>query len=219
MIKDLDIQINTCCRFCNPPEKERILYENDNFYIMLSLGPIVEGYTLLVSKKHIGCCADIQDELYNEYIFLYQKIKSILKSTYGNVICYEHGRSGSCLIPIEGSKHCFHAHMHFIPVDTKLNELVSFDFKNSVLLKDLSQLRKYFLLNASRYLFVEDEESMKIYPNIEKIRRQYLRFKTAKAINKEELYDWVKYQGWDEIYNAKMKLQSKFKNLVCDQSK
>lgn len=219
MIQDLHLQINNYCRFCNPPDKERILYESENFYIMLSLGPIVEGYLLLVSKQHIGCCADIPDEQFEEFIFLYEKVKVILKESYGNVICYEHGRAGSCLIPSSGSKHCFHAHMHFIPTKINLNELVKKDFKNSILLKDLSQLRKYFLLNGSPYLFAEDDKSMNIYPNIVNLKRQYLRFITSRAINQEELYDWVTYQGWEKINLAKDKLHSKFKiqNLICNQ--
>ena len=52
-IEDLKFQIESGCRFCNPPEKERILMETDNFYVMVSLGPIVEGYLLIVAKKHM----------------------------------------------------------------------------------------------------------------------------------------------------------------------
>ena len=78
MILDLNVQIENFCRFCNPPDKDRILYETENFYVMLSLGPIVEGYTLLVTKQHVGCCADIPDALMEEFIYLYNKIKNIL---------------------------------------------------------------------------------------------------------------------------------------------
>ena len=52
-IVDLACQLEETCRFCYPPEKERILYATENFYVMASLGPIVEGYLLIVSKKHI----------------------------------------------------------------------------------------------------------------------------------------------------------------------
>lgn len=58
-IVDLACQLEETCRFCYPPEKERILYATENFYVMASLGPIVEGYLLIVSKKHIPACANI----------------------------------------------------------------------------------------------------------------------------------------------------------------
>lgn len=45
-IVDLACQLEETCRFCYPPEKERILYATENFYVMASLGPIVEGYLL-----------------------------------------------------------------------------------------------------------------------------------------------------------------------------
>lgn len=50
-IVDLACQLEETCRFCYPPEKERILYTTENFYVMASLGPIVEGYLLIVSKN------------------------------------------------------------------------------------------------------------------------------------------------------------------------
>lgn len=50
-IVDLACQLEETCRFCYPPEKERILYATENFYVMASLGPIVEGYLLIVSKN------------------------------------------------------------------------------------------------------------------------------------------------------------------------
>src|SRR5687767_6720535 len=110
----LEEQMIKECRFCNPPDKDRILYETDNFYIMLSLGPIVEGYTLLVSKQHIDSCANVPYELLSEFDMLYHKTKNILATEFGSCIAYEHGRAGTCMIPMENSKHCFHAHMHFV---------------------------------------------------------------------------------------------------------
>ena len=74
-IIDLACQLEETCRFCYPPEKERILYVTENFYVMASLGPIVEGYLLIVSKKHIPACANIPNEIFQEYLDLKEKVK------------------------------------------------------------------------------------------------------------------------------------------------
>jgi len=37
---------------------------------MVSLGPIVEGYLLIVTKEHIGACLHIPEEYYEEFIDL-----------------------------------------------------------------------------------------------------------------------------------------------------
>lgn len=210
MIEDLEQQIQDKCRFCNPPEKERILHETENFYIMLSLGPIVEGYLLLVSKSHISCCAEIPKGVTSEFDSLYKMAKEILIKEYGQCICYEHGRAGSCLIPAEGSKHCFHAHMHFVPVKASLNKEIAKEF-SGLLIKDLSEFRTSYKKTFLPYLFVDDGEKI-IYTIEDKLRSQYLRFKTAKAIGKEELWDWVNHQGWDKINSGKLKLRHSFKN-------
>src|SRR5947209_721480 len=85
------------CRFCVPPQKERILYETDNFYVMLSLGAFVEGYVLINSKTHEDCCAAFDDKMGPEFDELFQKTKAILLKSYGACLCFEHGRAGACL--------------------------------------------------------------------------------------------------------------------------
>jgi diadenosine tetraphosphate (Ap4A) HIT family hydrolase len=208
MIQDLDLQIEATCRFCNPPEKERILYESDNFYVMLSLGPIVEGYALLVSKQHIGCCAEIPEELSFEFESLYTKIRSLLVSEYGSCISYEHGKAGSCLVPTEGSKHCFHSHMHFVPVNIQLNEIVQKDFSKYVELSDLRDFGKSYNAYKSPYLYVDDGRKI-MYIDVYDVRSQYLRYNTAIATNNDKLWDWVKYQGWEKVNSGISRLKGK----------
>jgi diadenosine tetraphosphate (Ap4A) HIT family hydrolase len=212
MIKGLEEQILQTCRFCNPPEKDRILYETDNFYIMLSLGPITEGYSLLVSKQHFACCGAIPREFKTEFKNLYVSLRSILTDVFGACICYEHGRAGSCLIPIEGSKHCFHSHMHFVPASVQLNKLVKMDFDEIKLETLDSFFDIYEKLNSPPYLYVDDT-NMNFYGINENIRRQYLRYLTARSIGREHLWDWVNYQGWDLINSAQNKLHYRFKEI------
>ena len=58
-IVDLACQLEETCRFCYPPEKERILYATENFYVMASLGPIVEGYLLMASRDAYLLCLSL----------------------------------------------------------------------------------------------------------------------------------------------------------------
>lgn len=213
MIKNLEEQIISTCRFCNPPEKERILCETENFYVMLSLGPIVEGYCLLVSKHHYACCAAIPSEIRGEFKELYRNVKSILTTEYGTCLSYEHGRAGACLIPLEGSKHCYHAHMHFVPVSTKLNEAIQKDFDPENL-ENLDSFFEIYSKNHSEpYLFADDNRRMSLYFIDQPLRRQYLRYKTAILIGKDHLCDWVNHQGWDLINSALQVLPKHFKIL------
>lgn len=203
-----DIEQN--CRFCNPPDKERIIYETDNFYVMLSLGPIVEGYLLIVTKEHISTCAFIEHE--EEFDSLASKIREILTAEYGGCLFYEHGRAGTCLTFSEGSKHCYHAHMHCLPLNIELNKKMNKKFLK-VSTKDWNTFRKIIHEYNEPYLFVDDGEKIVHFVVQEDIRRQYLRYLTAMEIGKENLWDWINEQGWDKIKSAKIKLKPHFDAL------
>jgi ATP adenylyltransferase len=210
-IEDLEQQIQEGCRFCNPPEKERILYEGKNFYVMLSLGPIIEGYLLLISKKHLGCCAEIPADITEEFDFLYNRIAKIQQEVYGNSVAYEHGRTGSCMVLIEGSKHCYHAHMHFLPSPIDMNFVVSKDFDN-IPLKSLEMFRSSYKNKSEAYLYIDDGiKSMYVIDT--QIRRQYLRYKAAILVDKIDLWNWVNIQGWEHIKAAKVKYNKYFDDI------
>lgn len=84
-IEDLCCQMEEICRFCLPPEKERIIYTTEHFYVMVSLGPILEGYLLIISKQHIGACLHLPLEILDEFCKLKSKIYNILTDVYGRM--------------------------------------------------------------------------------------------------------------------------------------
>lgn len=203
--------IDPDCRFCNPPDKNRILFESENFYIMLSLGPIVEGYLLLVSKQHIECCAGISEENAVEFDTLYNWIKELLKETYGQSIAYEHGRAGSCLVA-SSSKHCYHAHMHFVPVHFEMNNVVSAKY-NGTALDDLTDFRKTYHAGHKSYLLVDDGQ-IKMYQPSGEVQRQYLRSVTADHMQNSSSWDWFTYQNWPLINSGLERLKPIFEQDV-----
>lgn len=206
-IVDLSCQIEEICRFCMPPEKERILYESSNFYVMVSLGPIVEGYLLLVSKKHIGACLQIPPVLLNEYDELKQRIREILFQVYGCCIFYEHGKTGSCLSTGKDHRHCFHAHLHCIPVSTQLNKIVEKELHGECF-QNIQLCRKE-MADVEKYLYIEDDRIMTYKPT-ENLRSQYLRYKLATSLGEDEKWNWVTYQNWPLIKKSITRLKPYF---------
>lgn len=49
----------TGCRFCFLPEPWRIIWSTPNFNVQMGLGPLAEGYALILSKYHYACCAEL----------------------------------------------------------------------------------------------------------------------------------------------------------------
>lgn len=206
--------IDLDCRFCNPPDQNRILFESENYYIMLSLGPIVEGYLLLVSKQHDECCAALPEKHSAEFDRLYTWIKEILTDTYGHAIAYEHGRAGSCLVASD-SKHCYHAHMHFVPIQFDMNSIVSEKYPGTVQ-EDLTAFRKAFHGGHNSYLFVDDGQ-MKMYKPTDEVPRQYLRTVTASYMKNDSSWDWLAYKNWPLINAGIEKLKSIFDQNAINQ--
>ncbi|MCM0301930.1 HIT domain-containing protein [Bacteroides fragilis] len=207
-IEDLKFQIESGCRFCNPPEKERILMETDNFYVMVSLGPIVEGYLLIVTKKHIGACLNIPKFILDEYILLKEKVREILVTTYGCCLFYEHGKIGTSLTMNNSHEHCYHAHLHCIPVSCELNKIVCNEISGHVY-HDYNECYKD-MNNKKQYLYIEDTKIMTYIPQ-NPIRRQYLRYKLASILGYNERWDWVDNQNWNLIDQTINKLKPVFK--------
>lgn len=206
-IDDLSCQMEEICRFCCPPEKERILYITEHFYVMVSLGPIVEGYLLIVSKEHIGACLHLPEEYIEEFLRLKNKVKQILTDEYGGCIFYEHGKVGSCLIEGKDHIHCFHAHLHCIPALLELNEDIEKELNGN------SYESFYDCYNGmrgkDRYLYIEDSKIMTYCPE-RKLRSQYLRYKLAEKAGEPERWDWVKMQNWPLIEKSIERLKPRF---------
>lgn len=195
-ITNLKQQIEDGCRFCFPPERERILYETGHFYVMVSLGLVVEGYLLIVSKEHIGACLHLPQRYLEEFIGLKELVKAKLIAAYGSCIFYEHGKIGTSLLG-KDHHHCFHAHLHCVPVSIQLNSIIEQDIPQNIETFSFGNAIKS-AEKVERYLYVEDDRC-KIYIPSHKIRSQYLRFKLGEAIGAQDRWDWVNNQNWPLI--------------------
>ncbi|WP_282087161.1 HIT family protein [Aquimarina algiphila] len=209
--EELKNDIEKHCRFCNPPDRDRILFETRNFYVMLSLGPIVEGYLLINTKKHIESCSLIPSEWANEFEFMISSVKNILIKVYGDCIFYEHGRTGSCLSFTDANKHCYHAHMHCVPVKINISDSIKGTL-SPIICPTWNDFRNITKEYNEPYLFVDDGVK-KLHFVIKEVRRQYLRYLVSEKLGKNNSWNWVEFQGWDKIKTAREKLLPHFNQI------
>ena len=74
--------IKDFCTFCDPntEDKNKIYYKTKNFTVWLSVGQIVEGYSLIIPNDHYNCIGALPAELQEEYLSLKSLIrKKLLK--------------------------------------------------------------------------------------------------------------------------------------------
>jgi ATP adenylyltransferase len=113
------------CRICDEmraksgrqPWNEPLI-ETENFVVMASLGALVEGWVLVVPKKHWISMGALPIELRAEAAEIERRIRAVLSNRYGKpVIAFEHGPSAEnhgtgCGVD--------HAHLHLVPLECDL---------------------------------------------------------------------------------------------------
>ena len=104
------------CVFCNMDNtkiENTIIEETDNFYVLPAVGSLVDGYVLVVSKRHVNSMSELNDLEKIEYKNIIEKYRNIFKKIYGKYpIVFEHGT------PIINSKmkanSVIHARLHIV---------------------------------------------------------------------------------------------------------
>ena len=98
------------CKIANGDIPSKELYEDDEFKVILDLGPATRGHALILPKNHYANLYELPDELAEKVILLAKKM--IVKMTKAldcdgfNVVQNNGAPAGQTV---------FHFHMHLIP--------------------------------------------------------------------------------------------------------
>ena len=101
------------CIFCKIASGEipsATLYEDDDFRVILDLGPATKGHSLILPKKHAANIAEMPDELLGRAMSVAKKVAVAMKeglSCDGVNVVQNNGEAAGQTV--------FHFHMHIIP--------------------------------------------------------------------------------------------------------
>ncbi len=101
------------CIFCKIAGGEipsTTLYEDDDFRVILDLGPATRGHALLIPKEHCRDLFDLEDEVAEKVLLRARRIAGRMKEALG--------ADGFNLVQNNGKaagQTVFHFHMHLIP--------------------------------------------------------------------------------------------------------
>jgi diadenosine tetraphosphate (Ap4A) HIT family hydrolase len=209
------------CDFCEELEKgftnlggERVLrqplLESENFTVIPTIGQIVEGYLLIVSKDHYLSFGAVPEEQYEELERVKDQVRAVLAENYCTPLFFEHGavsdaRKGGCCID--------HAHLHAVPVKADILPYLIEHFR-AVPIESVRDLKRQHE-KGQHYLFLEQQSGKKyIFDIPEVIPSQFLRKVIAHEIDEPDKWDWKEYWGLDEMVRTLRKLRGKFKQDV-----
>lgn len=103
--------MNDClfCKITSGDIKSYTIFENESFKVFLDVNPISNGHMLIVPKKHILDCLDMDDETFKE-------MNSVIKKM-ANLINEKLNADGLKLAQNNGiAQEIKHYHLHLIPV-------------------------------------------------------------------------------------------------------
>lgn len=179
--------MNRCvfCNFDKEKEENTILYESEYFYVIPSLGSIVEGYVLIVCKRHINSMVWLDEYEINEYKCLIDKYRVLFYEVYGKFpIVFEHGTVNDL---DKNASSIIHAHTHIVNYNFKNEEeiITRLNFKKINDIKVINEDKNYIMyINSNNDIF---------YTTLFDSISQLMRLEIAKDIGLSEEYDWHKY--------------------------
>lgn len=98
------------CKIANGEIPAATLYEDENFRVILDLGPASKGHALILPKSHAANIYELSDEMAAKAMILAKKMATVmtaaLKCDGFNIV----QNNGEC-----AGQTVFHFHMHLIP--------------------------------------------------------------------------------------------------------
>ena len=191
------------CIFCNLEKNKienTILDETNHFYILPTVGSLVDGYILVVSKRHINSMSELTKNEMDEYNFIIKKYRNIFRDIYGKYpIVFEHGSPVSDNSIRANS--VIHAHSHIVN-HAYLDEpkiIKRLNFKPIQRIEDIKSNENYIMyINNNNFKYVTY--------NFEPIS-QLMRKLIAKDLKYEDKFDWKKEKFMDNIIKTILKVK------------
>ena len=176
------------CVFCNIDKsrpENTIIEESNNFIVLPAIGALVDGYLMIVSKKHINSMSLLKENEKIEYEFLIEKYRNKFKNIYNKFpIIFEHGS------PINDSdmkaSSVIHAHTHIVNHNF-INEESIVKNLNFKILENLNYLSK----EQNYIMYINPENICYVSYNFEPVS-QMMRKIIAKDLGYENKFDWKK---------------------------
>lgn len=120
------------CKIANGEIPAATLYEDENFRVILDLGPASKGHALILPKQHAANLFELPDEIAAKVLPLAKSVAARLQEGLG--------ADGINLVQNNGEaagQTVFHFHMHLIP--RYQNDTVNVTWKPGTLTEEVKQ--------------------------------------------------------------------------------
>lgn len=180
---------------CGLPIK-RIVYEGEHWAIWPTIGAIVPGYVLIISKKHRLSLMACNKEEIIELESLLKQIRNILADIYHYpCIAFEHGSGGDIDNKPSSVEHC---HLHVMPLKEDIYNRIDVEKFQIFQIKSLDSLYKSKRQQLP-YLLYQDHREQFFVMYADTYISQYFRQLVALSEGVAEKWNWKYYYFSENI--------------------
>lgn len=183
---------------------ERILRVSENFVVLPAIGQIIEGYLLIVTKKHYISMGELPENHLVELNALMQEISAVLKKIYqSRAIFFEHG-SVTCIG--EGGSCIDHAHIHAVPIEVDLIPKIP-PFYEVKKIESLGCLKEQ-VKKRIPYCFYQSVNNEKYVFDGTVVPSQFFRRLIAHEVESPDIWNWREFPEKHKLIAAVEKLSN-----------
>lgn len=197
-----------CVLFPSQQASSQILLQTPSFTVVPDIGPIVEGYCLIVSNRHLPAISHLTDSELIELQQLRCAVKEAIGHVYGESVLFEHGEAtftqnaGACID---------HAHLHIVPTKKDLAML----FKD-IKFTQMEQSGLWRQLRSGKgYLYYENQQSEAFFAIVDRCAQQFFRRKLAQATNHGTAWNWRDFIRYADMLNTRDKIEKCISKLAA----
>jgi ATP adenylyltransferase len=170
-----------------------ILFQSKNFIVFPTMGGMLEGWLLVVPRRHYICMAAMEKNLWSELQELRELVSIAIEECYGPIAAFEHGPTKpdqpvGCGVD--------HAHLHLVPTRCDLSKGLEGFLSESVswnAIGGIHDLKKIHESAKLPYLYLEQPLGCPSVATHSKFESQLFRRVLARHLDRGASYDWRQF--------------------------
>ena len=186
-------------KLCN-----RIIFQNEHFFVIPSAGPISKCHLLICPVEHVTSYATLNPQRLREATDVLKKFIQLVKKEYGCAMAFEHGSN----IDGIGSASCNHAHFHVIAAQINIEKILEEQGFNLTKISHINDIYSVVDKKSPYFLIINTENEIWVTKDTI-CQSQYLRQLCAKELNLGNGL-WQNEIGVEQMINTNIKLKKYF---------
>lgn len=162
-----------------------------DFFLLCDSNNIVEGHTLIIPREHLAGIGEFSPDLLEKFKLAHAKMVEFVKSEYGSIAVFEHGKFGQTV---------FHSHIHYLPFVGRAEDIVPEGQDKLRPLLRLDDLRDIYNRDGGYLFFAIGDQMWTVDPALAAPR--FFRDRFAQALGAPERGNWKAMREDPEVMKS-----------------